>query len=61
MFNDHLGAIDPPLLSLLSSGALAGVSYWTSSYPIDVIKSRMQGQRLIAPGKRACFDLNIRL
>lgn len=37
--------VDPSKLGagwLILSGSLAGIGYWTSSYPLDVIKSRIQ-------------------
>lgn len=37
--------VDPSKLQahwLVLSGSLAGIGYWTSSYPLDVIKSRIQ-------------------
>jgi solute carrier family 25 (mitochondrial carnitine/acylcarnitine transporter), member 20/29 len=37
--------VDPSRLQahwLVLSGSLAGIGYWTSSYPLDVIKSRIQ-------------------
>ncbi|KAI0036126.1 mitochondrial carrier domain-containing protein [Vararia minispora EC-137] len=33
---------DVPVWALLSSGATGGLAYWLSSYPLDVVKSRVQ-------------------
>ena len=33
----------PPFFVSLSCGGAAGLSYWLATYPIDVIKSRIQG------------------
>jgi solute carrier family 25 carnitine/acylcarnitine transporter 20/29 len=33
----------PPVSVALAAGGLAGVAYWVSAYPLDVVKSRMQG------------------
>ncbi|KAF8270172.1 mitochondrial carrier domain-containing protein [Lactarius quietus] len=33
---------DLPVWALLASGSTGGIAYWLSSYPLDVIKSRVQ-------------------
>lgn len=33
---------DLPVWALLASGSTGGISYWLSSYPLDVVKSRIQ-------------------
>jgi solute carrier family 25 (mitochondrial carnitine/acylcarnitine transporter), member 20/29 len=38
-----------PNLTVLASGAVAGIAGWTSSYPLDVIKSLVQTKRLGPP------------
>ncbi|KDQ12030.1 hypothetical protein BOTBODRAFT_429440 [Botryobasidium botryosum FD-172 SS1] len=32
----------PPAWAILASGSCGGLSYWLSSYPLDVVKSRVQ-------------------
>lgn len=52
--------------SAFVSGGIAGILCWVSSYPIDIVKSRMQGQDMLLPfderkfqTMRSCFRYTI--
>jgi len=40
-----------PVWALLTSGSTGGIAYWLSSYPLDVIKSRVQLRQVPPTGK----------
>lgn len=39
---DHISPKDLPLRQNLFAGACAGLCYWVGTYPLDVIKAKMQ-------------------
>lgn len=43
---------------VLIAGLLAGSGYWTISYPIDVLKTRLQGDDIVSP-KYKKFRINL--
>lgn len=45
-FAKHYAPNNLPVWTLLTSGAVGGVSYWLACYPLDVVKSRVQMARL---------------
>ncbi|KAL5975883.1 hypothetical protein ACLOJK_020211 [Asimina triloba] len=49
--------------TMLVAGGLAGVASWVSCYPVDVVKTRLQGQRPCVPryeGIVDCFRKSVR-
>ena len=48
--------------ALVVAGGAAGATFWTISYPIDVIKSKLQTQNVFAPDRyRGVLDCGRRL
>jgi len=46
----------PSQATLLVSGGIAGVVYWGSTYPFDIIKTRIQTDSDVAPRYRSTAD-----
>lgn len=43
---------DLPAWAVLSSAALGGIAYWLAIFPVDVIKSSMQTDNIIASQRK---------
>jgi len=54
------GCTDPPLSVDLVAGGAAGVTSWSSTMPIDVVKSRLQSVSLVDPPSSASGRLAAR-
>eukprot|EP00249_Psilotum_nudum_P002767 c158_g1_i1 orf=157-1101(-) len=52
------------LSTMLTAGGIAGVASWLSCYPLDVVKSRLQGQSIVSPPRYTgiidCFRRSVR-
>ncbi|OMJ66881.1 hypothetical protein SteCoe_36125 [Stentor coeruleus] len=44
------------VLAIILSGGLAGISFWTFTYPIDLIKSRIQSDSISNPKYKGTID-----
>lgn len=47
---------DKDVLSIILSGGLAGMAFWTLTYPIDLLKSRIQADSLTNPKYNGTYD-----
>lgn len=47
---------DVPTWKLMTFGALAGEALWIASYPLDVVKSQVQGDRIVNSRYKGALD-----
>ena len=44
------------IFSIIISGGFAGIAFWTFTYPIDLLKSRIQSDSIINPKYNGTYD-----